>query len=246
MRFILMLLLFLPAIIVAQKKEKKEKEEKITYFTDSKVKRSRVSLAADGAGYFSNRNRLGQGFSQGNTAGDDDPPTTGTFAYNYGGHAIFSLNRSLEVWAGVVYATAGWTDHNFDFQDMRTTMRASLEYINIPIQFSFHSEISELLDLEVLPMIELNYLTSYDERVFERRSDVLLTEVDLADDPDARRLNYTIGLSISANYKFTDNWSLYMRPFFHYMLNSLIDDSNRPRDVLIGAGLGIGLRYKFD
>ncbi len=245
MRLLVLLLMLAPALVVAQKKQKKEKEEKITYFTDSNVKRSRVSLATDGAGYFSNRNRLGQGFSQGNT-GDDEPSTTGTFAYNFGGHVIFSLNRSLELWTGVVYATGGWTDHHFDFQDMRTTMRASLEYINVPIQFSFHSEISELLDLEVLPMFELNYLTSYNEVVYEHRSDVLLAENNLTDDPDARQLNYTIGLSISGNYKFADNWSLYVRPFFHYMLNSIIDNPDRPRDVLIGAGLGVGLRYKFD
>lgn len=243
MRHVLLLLLVLPLFAVGQKKEK---EERITYFTDSNVKRSRVSLALDGSGYYSNRNRLGQGFSQGSVTSDDDPSTSGTFAYNYGGHLVFSLNRSLEVWAGVVYATAGWTDHHFDFNDIRTTMRASLEYINIPIQFSFHSEISEMLDLEVLPMIEINLLSSYDEVVYERRSDVLLNKTDMAADPDARRLNYTIGLSISANYKFADNWSLYMRPFFHYMLNSLIDDSDRPRDVLIGAGLGLGLRYKFN
>ncbi|MCH8546868.1 MAG: hypothetical protein LAT54_09045 [Cryomorphaceae bacterium] len=243
MRYSLILLLFVPCLIFAQKKEK---EEKIIYFTDSKVKRSRISLATDGAGYYSNRNRLGEGFNPGGSAGDETPSTNGTFAWNAGGHIIFSLNRSLELWTGVVYATAGWTDRHFEFQDMRTTMRANLEYINVPIQFSFHSQINEILDLEVLPMLEVNLLSSYNEVVYERNTNTLLSETNMADDPDARDINYTIGLSISANIRFADNWSVYVRPFFHYMLNSLIDDSDRPRDVLIGAGLGVGLRYKFN
>lgn len=243
MRYCLILLLFVPSLLFAQKKQK---EEKIIYFTDSEVKRSRISLATDGAGFYSNRNRLGQGFNPGGAAGDDEPSTNGTFAWNAGGHIIFSLNRSLEIWTGVVYATAGWTDRHFEFNDMRTTMRANLEYINVPIQFSFHSAINEILDLEVLPMFEVNILSAYDESVYERSNNVLLNTTNLAEDPDARRINYTIGLSISANIKFADNWSVYTRPFFHYMLNSLIDDSDRPRDVLIGAGLGVGLRYKFN
>ena len=241
-KLILLLALF-PMIVVAQRGQK---EEKITYFTDSEVKRSSFSLATDGSLFYNNRSRIGEGFTPGQSGSTDDlPSTNGTLGWNSAFHLVWRITGSLEVWGGVAYAIGGWTDKHTEYMDQNSITKASLDFINFPIQFNFRSQLNDLWDLEILPMIEINMLNSYTEDVYLRSNpDIRLISSELTQ--DARLFNYTIGLSISARYRFYENWSMHFRPFFHYMLNSLIDDPDRPRDVLYGTGLSVGFRYQFN
>ncbi|MCC5915807.1 MAG: hypothetical protein JJU02_00625 [Cryomorphaceae bacterium] len=246
MRILLIALFVFPLCLVAQRKDK---EEKIVYFTDANVKRSSISVAADGSGFYSNRSRIGGGFTPGQGSLNDDlPKSNGVFGWNSGFHIVWRVASSLEIWSGVSYASGGWIDKHTYLtmeNEIPTQTNVYLDFINIPIQFSFRSEMNELWDLEVLPMFEFNLLNRYSEDIYHRNNtDVRIESRDMAS--EARRVNYTIGLSLSGRYKFDEHWSLFIRPFFHYMFNSLIDDPERPREVLYGVGLSTGVRFQFN
>lgn len=242
MRLNLLIILMLPLYLFAQRRDK---EERIIYFTDDQVKRSSVFLAADGSGIYSNRSVLGQrgaGFAPG--AVEQIPRSRATFAYHYGGYFGIRLSRSLEVSFGVSQNNAGWLNRRTEYEGIATQTRVRLNQTNLPVHFSFFSKMNDFLILEVVPMLELNMLTSYTEDISMRREPFSdLVKLDLVD--EARQFNISVGIAIGGRFMLTDQFSFYARPFFRYMVNPILETDDRPREVVWGVGLMTGLRFDF-
>lgn len=228
--------------IYAQKRDK----DQIIYFTDSQIKKSRFSLALNFNPYLTNRRIMSDSIGAGGLpiGSSSERRTKPILAYSFGGDVIARLATSLEIWLGVQYGILGFRDPNYEFQDNVYDLRSRLDFINVPIQFSFRGSITDIFDLEFIPMIKLNFLRSYKGRGSDRQSGDELIRFDITE--QAQNFNLTVGVSLSGNFRLTEEYSIFVRPFFHYMLNPMFENNeNFPRERYFSTGLTMGLRYYF-
>ncbi|MCX8148797.1 outer membrane beta-barrel protein [Thermaurantimonas aggregans] len=237
------ILILIPVIGIAQKDGK----EKIVYFTDSQTKKSNISLALNVNPYLTNRRIMSDSVGLGGLpiGSSNESRTSPVFAYSFGGDLIFRLASSLELWAGVQYGTLGFRDRNYEFNQQTYDLTSKLSFINVPIQFSFRGSITEVFDLEFIPLIQINFLRSYTGRISDKQSGSQIDQFDMTN--EARKINYTVGISLSGNFRLAEEYSIFVRPFFHYMLNPMFENNaNFPRERYFSTGLTIGLRYYFN
>ncbi len=234
-------------IPLALNAQRRDKEDRIVYFTDDQVKRPSLFLAADFSPMLSNRSVLGQrgaGFTPGQAPGEGVPRSRGAFAYHYGGYVGLRISSALEFSVGLSQNNNGWLNRRTEFEGISTETRVRINQMNVPFQFTFYSKMNDFLTLEVMPMVELNWITSYTEDIKMRRDPFLnLGEFDMLD--ESRKFNISIGIGIGGRYEVTDQLSVYLRPFFRYMINPLIENEDRPREVIWGIGIMTGLRFDF-
>ena len=114
--------------------------------------------------------------------------------------------------------------------------------ISIPLKVNFNTSISEVFSLEVIPMVEMNFLDSYVASIDYRDGSVRDTILNKSD--DLRAFNWTVGLSLGGTYWFSDNWGVFVRASAKYMLNDMIAQ-DWPRETLINFGGNLGLQVKF-
>ncbi|MFN3951340.1 MAG: hypothetical protein ACK4KT_02940 [Thermaurantimonas sp.] len=165
-------------------------------------------------------------------------------AYSFGGDVVVRLASSLELWLGAQYGIVGFHDPNYEFQDKLYDLRSRLDFVNVPIQFSFRGSITEVFDLEFIPLIQLNFLRNYRGKAFDKQTGAELIQFDITE--QAEKFNITVGVSLSGNFRLIEEFSVFVRPFFHYMLNPMFENSeNFPRERYFSAGLTVGLRYYF-
>jgi hypothetical protein len=227
--------------------QRREKEDRIVYFTDDQVKRSSLFLTSDFSPMLSNRSVLGQrgaGFTPGQTPGEGVPRSRGAFAYHFGAYAGIRISSALEFSVGYSQNSNGWLNRRTEFESISTETRVNINQMNVPFQFTFYSKMNDFLTLEVMPIFELNWIRSYTEDI-QMRNDPFTNfgEFDLLD--ESRKFNISIGIGIGGRYEITDQFSLYLRPFFRYMINPLIENEERPREVVWGIGIMTGLRFDF-
>lgn len=236
------ILLFFPLICFAQKDGK----EKIVYFTDSQTKKSNISIALNVNPYISNRRIMSDSIGLGGLpiGSSNESRTSPVFAYSFGGDLVFRLASSLELWTGVQYGTLGFKDRNYEFNQQTYDLTSKLSFINVPIQFSFRGTITEVFDLEFIPLIQINFLRSYTGKISDKQNGSQIDQFDVTN--EARKMNYTVGISLSGNFRLAEEYSIFVRPFFHYMLNPMFENNaNFPRERYFSTGLTVGLRYYF-
>ncbi len=223
------------------------KDPKIEFYTDSDIKRSSWSMAAHGSPYFTNRRLVRETVNvPGQTGGEDNNDrfaTQGRFGYSFGGDLIYSVSNSLDIWLGVEYATTGYRGDSLVLGNEKYSGEGNLAFLNIPIQFSFRGNITEVFDLEFIPRVSLNFLQRFDEtRFVEGGEDINYNWV-----PDSRSINYTVGIALSGNFHVSDNMSIFARAFFNYILYPLKEDESRfLRTTYFSTGLCTGVRYYFN
>lgn len=227
-------------------KAQRDNRDKIVYFTDYQTKKSRVSVALNFNPYLTNRRIMSDSIGAGGLpiGSSNERRTTPVFAYSFGGDLVFRLASSLELWAGVQYGTLGFRDRNYEFGNEEFDLRSRLSFINVPIQFSFRGTITEVFDLEFIPMVQLNFLQRYNSVLFDKQSGAEVNRFDVTD--EANVFNLTVGISLSGNFRLAEEYSVFVRPFFHYMLNPMFENNeNFPRERFFSTGLTLGLRYYF-
>lgn len=225
-----------------------KKDPKIEFYTDSDIKRSSWSIAANGAPYFTNRRLMREtvnmpGMTDGNNEDNERFKTRGVLGYSFGGDLIYSLNKSLDLWIGLEYSTTGYKGDSLVLDGELYSGEGSLAFLNIPIQFAFRGNITEVFDLEFIPRVSLNFLQAFNETRFVDGGDNII--YDWRD--DSRNMNYTIGIALSGNFYISDNASIFARAFFNYVLYPLKEDESRfLRTTYFNAGLMTGIRYYFN
>ncbi|GCD80402.1 hypothetical protein [Schleiferia thermophila] len=222
----------------------RQSKDKVVYFIDSQTKKSNISLALNASPFFSSRRIMSDSIGAGGlpVGSSNEKRTSPIFTYSFGGDLVFRVASSLEIWLGAQYSVLGFKDKNYEWNNAEYQLDSRLRFINVPIQFSFRGTITEVFDLEFIPVVQLNFLQSYKGKITESGSGNLINEFDITD--EARPFNLTLGISLSGNFRLAEEFSLFVRPFFHYMLNPMFENNmNFPRERYFSTGLTLGLRY---
>lgn len=229
-----------------------QKEEEVEFYTDSDVSRSVVGIGLRFDPFYANRSLLGNdplnsssGFSLGSSS------SKGRFGYNLGGDLYFKISERLELGLGVGYGKYGFqteVDHpdpslNYNL-DSTSNYRAAtnLSTINVPLMINFNTRMNDLWSLEIVPMVELVFVNTYQVE-FEDKSTGELQLRDLK--ADARGHNWNVGLGLGGTYHITPKFGVFVRGQFKYLLTPLIEGGTRPREVFYSVGATTGLRYYF-
>jgi hypothetical protein len=239
-------------------KAQKDKEEKIVFYTDDVVKRSKVYAGLHYSPYFLTRNVVAAGTTPG--AGINyllNESTKGGYGQSYGLDLYYKFGSSLHFGLGVnasngsyqidikeALINVGIISDSIDGDYITTT---KVSYINVPIQFVYSIPFGDNWELEVIPAVEMNFLQSLN-RSGTNEDDI--TEIDWGDIKEqGRDLNWTVSIGIGANYRITPKFTVFARPHFKYQLRPLLQTSgeysDNPNEVLMWIGGQTGIRFYF-
>ncbi len=231
-------------------------DDKIEYYTDSDVHRSIVSLQLGYMPYFSNRRLVAN--SANPQAGYYllNSEVTGGFGQAYGGDFIFRLNNNFDVGVGVYNSFANYTwdavkildDISGNGDTLGGTFKVDMmaQYINVPIQIGFVSQVADQWWLQVYPAMELNFLQKL-ERTYQidnpdlkpKNNDAFGDITDVGTD-----FNLTINFGLGAEYRVTEKIGIYTRLQFRYMFYPVVKEAVM-REVIYTVGAHTGIRFYF-
>lgn len=224
-------------------------DDEIVYYTDSKVKESKFRLHLNANPYYTDMRLINNdAASTLINSFNEDNETTGSFALNFGLDLYYELAPSFHVGLGISRAYGGYTvegvslDLDNDGVYFLADDEVEVSMISIPLKVNFNTNISETFSLEVVPMVEINFLDSYVAKIDYRDATIDDTVLNLSN--ELRDFNWTVGLSLGGTYWFADNWGVFVRASAKYMLNDMIAQ-DWPRETLINFGGNIGLQVKF-
>jgi hypothetical protein len=233
-----------------------QKEDKIEYFTDSDVKRSIVSVQLGYMPYYSNRRILAQSANPQAGYYFLNSSVTGGFGQGYGGDILFKLTSNFEFGVGIYNSVANYSwdavklidavNGNGDTLngDYKISMRAN--YLNIPIQFGFVTQVADQLYLQVYPALELNFLQQLDRNYDIDDPDLQPTNTNLFGNITdiGTDFNLTVNFGLGAEYRITEKIGLFGRLQFRYMFYEIVDDAPI-REVIYTVGGHFGARFYF-
>jgi hypothetical protein len=242
---LLILLITLSTAAVAQR------NDTIEYFTDSDVHRSIVSVQAGYMPYYTSRRLLSESANPQAGYFFLDQAITGKFGQGFGGDVLFNLNGRFQVGVGL-YSTS--THYQWDFvsivsnlpggnvdtlQVLRWDIKAN--YLTVPIQFGFVSQVADQWWLQVYPALELNFLQQleYDYLLAKDNEQVIQDRTQ-----DARDLNLAINFGLGAEYRVVPKFGVFTRLSFRYFFFPAIEDEI-VTEVVYTIGGHIGVRYYF-
>ncbi len=224
-------------------------DEEIVYYTDSKVSESKFRLHLNANPYYTDMRLINDDAANSLiNSFNEDNETRGGFAFNFGLDLFYELAPSFHVGLGVNRAFGRYTvegaslDLDGDGIYFSANDKVEVSMISVPLKVNFNTSISDVFSLEVIPMVEMNFLDSYVANI--DYSDPSIDDIVLNLSDDLRALNWTVGLSLGGTYWFSDNWGVFMRASAKYMLNDMIAQ-DWPRETLINFGGNIGLQVKF-
>ncbi len=238
-KYITLVALFFSAVAYAQ-------PDDVEYYTDSRVKNSRWSLALDLYPNYTDRRLINNEVPAGGGYDLENDEATGSFQLNYGVDVFYALGSAFDIGLGFGYAQGRYTVENAAFyQDRVDTAFGDVEtevsMLSIPLKLNFNTAITEILDLEVVPTVELNLVNRYEQR-FSPVNEADFTR-DLSD--NVQSTNWSVGIALGGTFNISDDWGIIVRGNIKYMLNPLIEINDYPRETLISYGLVTGLKYKF-
>jgi hypothetical protein len=179
---------------------------------------------------------------------DEDNNTRGGFAFNFGLDLFYELGPSFHVGLGINRAYGRYTvegvnlDLDEDGSYLLADDKVEVSMISVPLKVNFNTNISDVFSLEVIPLVELNFLDSYVANI--DYADPSLSDEVLNLSDRLRDFNWTVGLSLGGTYWFSDSWGVFVRASAKYMLNDMIAE-DWPRETLINFGGNLGLQVKF-
>ena len=248
--FILTLALLCAAPLAAQQDEdeKKKKKDDIKYYTDSRTKNSRFSVAANVLPSFLDRRIINSELNGGSGFDVNDDNSEGAFKVNYGMDLFYSLSPNFEFGIGWGIANAGYIVDDVTFSLNRpdtimVTQDAQVQSVNMPFKINFSTQLTDIFWLEIVPTVELNFLTKYENTFIPNDADRQSFEVDFGD--DLRKINYSAGIALGGRFFMADRWRFFFRANIKYMLNDLVLIDGFPRETIFGGGAITGIRYNF-
>ena len=236
----------------------KDKEEKIVFYTDDVVKRSKVYMGLHYSPYFLTRNVV-----RAETALNDpinlilNNSTKGGFGQAYGLDLYYKFGSSLHFGVGVnasngsysvdfkeALVSIGFPEDSLSGEYLATT---KVSYINVPIQFVYSIPFSDVWEMEVIPAVEMNFIQNLNRSATNEQELDGVTWGDITD--QARDLNWTVSIGIGGNYRITPKFTVFARPHFRYTLRSLLktsgEYSDNPNEILMWIGGQTGIRLYF-
>jgi len=224
-------------------------DDEIVYYTDSKVSESKFRLHLNANPYYTDMRLINSDAENSLISSfDEENETRGGFAFNFGLDLFYELAPSFHLGLGVNRAYGRYTvegvsldlDNNGIYLGADDQVEVSM--ISVPLKVNFNTNISEVFSLEVIPMVEMNFLDSYIANI--DYSNPTISDVVLNKSDDLRAFNWTVGLSLGGTYWFSDSWGAFARASAKYMLNDMIAE-DWPRETLINFGGNLGLQVKF-
>ncbi len=219
----------------------------IDYYSDSEVKESRFSIAALLLPNYTDRRLINDEVPSGGGLDLVNEDAMGSFALNYHLDLIYSVGSALDLSIGFGYMSTTYSFENAAYYFNRNdtlTVNASTDVglYTVPFKLNFNTSISDAFDLEVVPSVELAFINAYQTTYDPQNGGESFTVVY---DERTNNINYLVGISLGGTFNLTENWGLIFRGNIKYMLNSLIEESNFPRETLYSFGINTGLRYRF-
>lgn len=240
-KVILCVLLLVGISLSAQRKK-----DETVYYTDSRVKDSRFGMALNLNPYYTTMRLINEDGS-----GDFFSPFTevdvrGGFAFDYGLDLFYDLAPSFQLSIGFGRSEGHYTLKGIYVASNMDTLlandRVSMRMYTIPFKINFRSSITETFDLEVMPMIQLNLLQSYQASFSFLEGD--RPDTTLVLDDRLSNTNLTVGIALGGTFWLSDHWGMFTRISINYMLNNPIPE-NWPRETLLSMGGNLGMRYRF-
>lgn len=226
--------------------QKKEKDD-VYYFTDDKVKHSRLGVSANFTPMLTSRNLLvgDQPFSDG-TFLYTRKRAGGQFGYSFGGEVIVALSKSLDLRIGAQQTQGGFSYSKIDVTDLsgnllgNATGTAEFSALDIPIKFVVHSDISDLLGMEYGIGMEFNFYQKY---LLNYSYNGVNQSIDYSDNVSSP--NYTVVIQLGVNYLPYDKVEFFATPAFRYTIRTLVDKPDVDQETTYSIGLNLGARYRF-
>ena len=222
-------------------------KDQVEYFTDSQVKNSRFALALTFNPNYTARRIIGDDIDRGGGLDLKNEDATGAFQLNYNVGFFFELGSALDIGIGVGRAFGEYEVDNAKIYtaDIDTTLshiKTSVSMWTVPLKFSFNTRITDILELEVMPVVEFSFVDKYDQAVtpVDGSAPFILNRED-----ETRNLNTAVGLGLGGTYIITENWGIFLRGNVKYMLNPIIEKVNYPRESLYSFGADVGIKYSF-
>jgi len=224
-----------------------QKNDDIDYYTDSKVKNSRLSLALNLNPNYTDRRLINDEVPSGGGFDLPNENAVGAFQLNYNLDFYYSLGAAFDVIVGFGRSAASYSIDNVQlYQGVSDTINTKLDVdvsmYTIPVRLNFNTSVTDVFDLEVVPVVELTFVDKYDQ-VFTPSNGSASISNDLSG--SVRSINYTVGLALGGTFWIADRWGIIARGNAKYMLNAIIEQDNFPRETPYSFGLDLGLKYSF-
>ncbi|HBF19379.1 MAG: hypothetical protein CMI36_14050 [Owenweeksia sp.] len=221
-------------------------DDDVEYYTDSRVKHSRWSIAANLYPNYTDRRLINNEVPSGGGFNLPNEDAQGAFQLNYGLDFFYSIGSAFDVGIGIGRAAGNFSVDNVMLYQGRTDttlakMEVGVSMYTVPLKLNFNTAITDILDLEVVPTVELNFVDKYDQ-TFTPRNENSFTN-NLKD--RTQSTNWSVGIGLGGTFNVTEEWGVIVRGNIKYMLNPLIEADNFPRETLISYGAVVGLKYKF-
>ncbi len=227
---------------------KAQPDDKVIYYEDSKVKKSRVSLAINLNPNWTDRRLIDEGTPSGGEYQLKNDQADGSFQLNYGLDVFFRLGSALRIGTGFGVANADFSVQDASYYSasrpdtILVDVSTDVSMYTIPLKLNFNTSLTDAFDLEVIPQVQMNLINFY-ENTYTPQNGSAKFKDDFTD--KTRSVTYTVGIALGGTFKLTDNWGLFVRGDIRYMVNPLIDEVNYPREALFNLGLNTGLKYSF-
>ncbi len=227
-------------------------DDDIVYYTDSDVNNSKFNLALNLNPYYTDMRLINNDAS--NSLFDtysEEFEASGTFKLDYGIDLFYEIGPSFHLGIGIVRAHGGYTWRDVVLDTLNPTLLADNEVditmFSIPIKVNFTTRISDVFSLEVVPMVELNFIDQYNGRISYNGLVGAPADSSFNLNNDLRDLNWSVGIALGGTYWFNNEFGVFMRGSVRYLLNDIVDpsDFNWPRETLLNFGLNTGVRIKF-
>lgn len=239
-------------------------EEPIEYFTDDKVQDTRFSVAAVYAPSYAFR-RLA--FYEPTTDGSElfsllSEDGGGIYGQRYGIMTYYELSPLFHVGVGFTQEESGFITKDFAVFDQNAIIldtlgvfnaKTSYSAIAVPLQIVFHTQMTDIWALQVVPSYDLIFMQKIDrqwvgENVPTYSADaatgVLGTMYERGTNTRyAQGFNGTIGFALSNEFTVANNLSLMVRGEFRLGLLPVNTTDVGLREVPYGVGGLVGFRY---
>ena len=223
-------------------------DKDVTFYEDSEVKHSRFMLALNLDPNFTDRRLINSEIPNGGDFTLNNANAKGSFQLNYGVDAFYRIGSSLAVGVGVGRATSSYTVEDAIYHgtsgidSIPVNIESKVGMYTLPIKMNFSTALSDIFDLEVVPQVQMNFISDYENSIIPLNGGNIVTE-DRSD--ETQNVTFSVGLGLGGTFKFSDNWGLFVRGEVKYMLSPMIDERGYPRETLLSGGLNLGLKYSF-
>jgi hypothetical protein len=227
-------------------------DDEIVYYTDSEVNNSRFNLALNLNPYYTDMRLINNDATNSlfNTYSEEFE-ATGKFKFDYGLDLFYEIGPSFHVGIGIVRAHGGyiWQDVVLDtaMPNLLADNDVDISMFSVPIKVNFTTRISDVFSLEVVPMVEMNFIDQYNGRISYNGISGAPADSTFNLNDNLQNINWSVGIALGGTYWFNNEFGVFMRGSVRYLLNDIVDanDFDWPRETLLNFGLNTGLRLRF-